>query len=112
MGVDFKLVSLTDPFGESPDVYLKYAWRDLEWEAVFGLLGIDLAALYNNTLNWWSEAHIVAIRDLLVRLLAADRELLWCQERLEAARDLSTDILVLRELFDGYVTKNARILVI
>jgi hypothetical protein len=114
MGIDYKVVSLTDTDYESKlgeNVYLKYAWRDLDWRPVFDFLHINLDLLYDSSVNYWSECQVVDIRDHLIALINKDDALLMNLECLSHAENLRNNAVKLLHFFEDYVAHNARIYV-
>jgi len=112
MGIDYKVVSLTDTDYESKlgeNVYLKYAWREIDWQPVFDFLHINLDLLYDSSVNYWSECQVVDILDHLIALTNKDDSLLIDLNRHRDAEKLRQTAAKLLHFFEDYVAHNARI---
>ena len=101
MGIDYQVVSLTNPymFSNAEDSYLKWAWRSIDWKAVLDFLQIDLSCVGGTAINYWAESQVEDMRDLIRDLsLTPDYE-------------FKDDAAKLLAHFNYYVEQKARIYV-
>lgn len=113
MGIDFRVQSHTNPefLKESQEQYCKWEWRYIRWHDVLDFLDINLAALANSAISWWSESQVAAMRDLIKELAEGDEDLLWDEDRKQRGSALQKDAAALLQHFERYVENDARIYV-
>jgi len=91
MGIDYVIISDDGIYN-----FLKYDWRDIEWEKIFEIINVNLDLIYDNGINFWCTEQIQIVYNLLVSL---------------RHKELQKDIDNLRDLFKGYVDKKYKIFV-
>jgi hypothetical protein len=101
----------TPRYGESPDQYCKWAWRGLAWRDILDFLEINLAALANTAICWWSESQVETMCGLIRQLVEGNEGLLWDEDRQKRAAALRGDAVRLLQFFESYVAHGARIYV-
>ena len=113
MGTDYMVVSRTHTiaFAEEADVYIKWAWRNIDWEPVLEFLEIHLDLLTTTSINYWAECQVVDMRDKIQQLVDGDPRLLWDENGRAEAEPLRPAAAELLVHFNFYVENNARILV-
>jgi hypothetical protein len=78
MGIDLYVKSsltVDNLFDDPLDYYLKFAFRDINENAVYRLLNLNLEVLYGHGINYWSYDHIVNILKLLNNVAGVDGSL-------------------------------------
>ncbi len=109
MGVQIIVESTSNPSfydRDDPKRYLKWAWRDIRWEDIFDMLGIDMSAhmYYDDPeYNYRSPEEVVAMRNAIQAFVE-------CDEATNQRRDeLHDDAVQLLAFFDYYVAHGAHI---
>ncbi len=122
MGIDYLVKSKVNPamYGEDdPNMWLKYALHEIKWYEILDLLNINLAALYDSAIRYWSPEQVKDMYEMIARL-DEDPYILyygWKKEELEPhmikdiekAIKLKDDIRVLKEYFEFLVANEAYI---
>lgn len=63
MGIQYILRSTNTLYEDQSMYYCKYAWRDIDWQLIFEILGINLGVLCDNYISYWSPEQIKDIRN-------------------------------------------------
>jgi hypothetical protein len=103
MGIDYKVESTNPTFysENDPNQFLKYAWRDIEWPAIFTLLDFTITEIdYDSDSNYWSPDDVKGMRDSIQA---------FCEEDQKELAYLHDDAVKLLKLFNYYVENNASI---
>lgn len=114
MGVQIIVDSTSNPSFYAPDDpkrYLKWAWRDIRWEDIFGVMGIDMSpyAYYDDpAYNYRSPEEVVAMRNAIEAFV--ERDITYYDETTNQLRDeLHDEAVQLLVFFDYYVANGAHI---
>lgn len=91
MGIQYVIISDHGIYN-----FLKYDWRDIEWQKIFEIINVNLDVIYDNVIDFWCTEQIEVIYNLLVSL---------------KHEELQKDIDKLRDLFKEYVDKKYKIFV-
>jgi hypothetical protein len=104
---------------DDPNMWLKYALKDIEWIDILDLLNINLAALYGSAIRYWSPEQVKDMYEMITRLDEDPYNLYgpWKKEELEPhmikdiekAIKLKDDIHQLKEYFEFLVANEAYI---
>jgi hypothetical protein len=87
--------------------YLKYAWKDIDWEPILSVLNINLAAICDNAINYWTPEQIKDMRDRILQLYTDENKLI---DRTNTTHIMSNTEALL-EFFNFYVEHNVYIYV-
>ncbi len=122
MGIHIVVKSKINPnmyTEDDPNKWLKYALKDIEWGEIFDLLNINLAALYDSAINYWSPEQVKDMYEMIKRLDEDPYSLYygWTKEQLEPhmikdidkAMVLKEDIRRLKDYFKFLVDNEAYI---
>lgn len=119
MGIDFVVEStiVPDIYKGTQNSFLKWAWKDIEWRAIFSLLNINLEALYDNAISYWSVDQVEKIYQLIKKFYECPSDVLYdddekyLEKQLKRAVELRHDTYKLLEFFSDYVANKAIICV-
>lgn len=119
MGIDFVVEStiVPDIYKGTQDSFLKWAWKDIEWRAIFNLLNINLGALYDNAISYWSVDQVVEMHQLIKKFYECPTDVLYdddereLKKQLIRAIELRHDTHKLLDFFEDYVKNKAIICV-
>jgi hypothetical protein len=122
MGIDYLVKSKINPnmyAEDDPNMWLKYALKNIEWIEILNLLNINLAALYDSAINYWASDQVKDMYEMIEGLDEDPYNLYgpWKKEELEPhmikdiekAIKLKDDISVLKEYFEFLVANEAYI---
>ncbi len=114
MGVFFRVESKSNPSmydPNDPNQYLKWAWRDIQWELIFNILDIDMSSyIYYDypEYNYRSPAEVEAMRDAIKEFV--EKDITYYDDATNRLRDeLHDDAVKLLEFFNYYVANEAHI---
>ena len=122
MGIDYLVKSKINPnmyTDDDPNMWLKYALKEIKWDEILDLLYINLAALYGSAIRYWSPEQVKDMYEMITRLDEDPYNLYgpWKKEELEPhmikdiekAIKLKDDIHHLKEYFEFLVLNEAYI---
>jgi hypothetical protein len=110
MGIDFVVSSTIEPdyYVDKQEKYLKYAWRDLQWEKILELASIQLYLLYDHAINYWSVDQVSKMHERLKILYGSPESILPDDGGyVNDAIALREEIKQLIGFFEEYVEKKA-----
>ncbi len=110
MGIDYKVVSTNPAFysENDPNQFLKYAWRNIQWPAIFEILDFTITQTdVDSTINYWTAEDVKEMRD---SIYAFCHKSWWIPDDYDLRKsidDLHDNALKLLEFFDYYVAHDA-----
>jgi hypothetical protein len=119
MGIDYEVKStVDDSFNQAMGMnkYLKYAWKDIEWERILEMIHFNINILYDNKPSFWATEQLDYVCKELEQLTLGNYENILeydeCEKMvLPNIEHLKKDITKLYHLFQEYVDKKCIILV-